>query len=580
MIPRMASPTPFALRDYQIEAADAVDAALARGVRGPAVVMPTGTGKSIVIGEVARRNVHRGRVLALAHRSELLAQNAEKAKLAGGPRLRVGLVQGARHNAVLADVIMASTATLASEKRRKQIDHVGLIIVDECHHATAPTYRKIAEHYGVPIVGFTATMTRGDRAALGEVWTDVVYQREIAWAIRAGHLAPVRGIRIQVESLDLAKVKRMHGDYSEKALGEALEGSLAPGAVARAYREHAADKQGILFAPTVHSAEVMADALREAGFTVGVIHGKMGDDERGAVLGDFRKGVVQILANCMVLTEGTDLPMAEVAVMCRPTSNVGLYIQCVGRVLRPHPGKERALVLDLVGATAKHTLVSPVQLFGDDVTEVANELLELVCEMCGIVGGHDPGCLLAKPDELEPAAAPDGPDWVDGKLTATEVDLFGSSKAEWHRTADGWWFISAGERFIAIVPSDPGRGLDVVWMHKRLPGPGHSGWVARFVGDLGTAMKHAEDNVNPAEKQFALKERGWRSRPVSASQRRYAGMLGVQLGPFATGGEASLAIDQAEGTRRIDYALRQRITAPRGPRTEEEWHRREEERYA
>lgn len=549
----MSSPG-LTLRPYQTECVDALVDAVDRGVKGPAVVLPTGAGKSVIIGAYAARleTQRRGRVLVLAHREELLAQNANKVRLAD-PRLRVGIVQAGR-NEVLADVVMGSVATLRSDRRLAMLRDVGTVVVDECHHATATSYRKIMDHYGVPRVGFTATMVRGDEASLGEVWTDIVYTRSIAEMIREGYLCGVRGVRVMVAGLDLGKVKRMHGDYSEKALGEALEGSLAPQAIAKAYTEHAPGKQGIVFAPTVHSAQVIADELCAVGIKAEVVHGDMAPEERAAALDRFRAGDVQVLSNCMVLTEGTDLPMAEVAVMARPTTNAGLYIQCVGRVLRPHPGKARALVLDVVGATAKHSLVSPVKLFGEEVKprEVGDDVLEL--------DGYD--------EEAEPQGDGRGIDdqvLLDGPLQAVEVDLFHGSESAWLRTRGGTWFLPAGERFIALVPGEHLVGFDVVWMHRRRTGEGASGWVARGIPELGYAMAYAEGNVTFWEKQSAQREREWRMAPVSDRARAYAVEFGVTLDGCATEGEAHDVIVVGEASRRIDGKQKRRMAAMVSP---------------
>lgn len=541
----MSSPG-LRLRPYQTECKDALVSAVLRGVKGPATVLPTGAGKSVIIGafsaelEIQRR----GRVLVLSHRDELQEQNAAKVRMVD-PRLRVGIVQGAR-NEVLADVVMGSVATLRNDRRLAMLRDVGTIVVDECHHATADSYRKIMNHYGVPRVGFTATMVRGDQASLGDIWTDIVYTRGIAEMIRDGYLCGVRGIRVMVENLDLAKVKRMHGDYAEKALGEALETSLAPEVIAKAYCEHAADKQGIVFAPTVSSAEVIAAALCAAGIVTETVHGKMATEDRRAVLQRFRDGKTRVLANCMVLTEGTDLPMAEVAVMARPTSNAGLYIQCVGRVLRPYPGKHRALVLDVVGATAKHSLVSPVRLFGEEVTprEVGDDLLEL--------DGYD---------EEETGGAPPPKPLAFGPHTSVEVDLFHGSESAWLRTRGGTWFLPAGERFIALVPGERGIDFDVVWMWRRKQG---SGWVARAVPELGYAMSMAEGNVTFWEKQHAQRAQGWRLAPVSDQARTYAREFGVALDGLATEGEAYDVIVVGEASKRIDRVQKRRLAAMTG----------------
>src|SRR6185369_3364529 len=167
-------------------------------------------------------------------------------------------------------------------------------------------------------VGFTATMVRADSAALGDIWQDVVYTRSIAEMIHEGYLVRPRGVHVQVDDLDLSKVRTSGGDFREGELGEAIEASMAPTAVAKAITEHADERRILLFAPTVSSATVIGDAIEASGRSVGLIHGGLPPGERRAVLDRFRSGQTQVLSGCMVLTEGFDEPAADCVVIARP----------------------------------------------------------------------------------------------------------------------------------------------------------------------------------------------------------------------------------------------------------------------
>lgn len=550
-------PTPY---PYQAEARDAVIEALANGATSPAVVLPTGTGKSLVIADTCKELRERrlpwgvGRMLILAHRRELVMQNA--AEVTGhAPNLRVGVVMGQHHNGVLGDVISASVPTLRSPRRRPK--DVSAIFVDECHHATADSYRMIRQHYpGVPMIGFTATMGRADGAALGDVWQDVVYKKDIAWSIQMGYLTGVRGVRVQVPNLDLRKLRKQRGDFAESALGEALEGSLAPKLIAEAYLEHAPQEQGILFAPTVHSARVMGEALAEAGISSGLVHGGMSDRERDAMLQRFRDGLVQVLVNCMVLTEGTNLPMATVAVMARMTLSESLYIQMAGRVLRRHPGKTRALILDVVGVTGRHSLMNPVNLFGESLREL---------EDVGLVDIDKPEEEQAAEDDLMLAddgavAETDEPMWVEGETESVEIDLFGRSESAWQTTYAGNWFLPAGDRLIALAPGAVYGTYDVLWATRhstRATDAGlTSGWIARGLTDLGQAMAAGEGAVLPGERMSTDKDRAWRGKGPNRKTLSYARVLGLNIVEGQTAGEVSALIAQAEASARLDDAQR------------------------
>lgn len=548
------------LREYQEEAVSALEQAWERGVRRPAVVLPTGMGKTVAFSELAERWVGRNRlsavqrVLVIAHRDELIEQAAAKIR-SMAPHLRVGIVKAERDN-VSADVVVASVQTLRSERRRNRIVHVGLVIVDECHHAVADTYLAVLRHYGcfdggAVAAGFTATMTRGDDLGLGEVWQEVVYTKDIHWGVSHGFLAPPRGKLVEVDDLDLRKIRKQGGDYQDKALGEAIEGSMAPRAVAQAYREHSEDRQGILFAPTVHCAGVYQQGLEDEGFKVGMIHGAMPTKERADTLEAYRQGDLNILTNCMVMTEGTDLPMTSTIVVGRPTKSKGLYTQMVGRGLRLWPGKRDALVLIVAAKAAQNSLSTPVELFGDKPVEQVEaeetELDEAAEFELGLTG------------ELpaESVGVPDAPDFLDGPIKVTDIDLFHASKNDWRMTHGGIWFLPAGDRLIVLKPQDNGL-WGVVWCDKYQTGQNASGWVAQDVADMGYAMAFAEANVSPSEARIASKNARWKKNAPSDAMKGYARRLGIIVTEDMKGGELSGLMSVEIASRRIDPYLARR----------------------
>lgn len=552
------------LRGYQRRAVEAVEQDWAVGTLRTAVVLPTGGGKTIVFSELARRwrVERRSRVLVLAHREELIEQGAAKVRTMA-PGLRVGIVKAQRDN-VTADVIVGSVPTLRSARRRDRIQGVGLVIVDECHHATADSYRLILDAYGcmgpggAVAVGFTATMTRSDDARLGDIWQNIAFAMSIKDLHEEGrqdgteYLSPARGVHVHVKDLDLRKVRQSRGDYSDGALGAAIEGSLAPQAVARAYREHAARRPGVLFAPTVSSAEAYGDALAAEGFKSELVHGMMAPAARRDALERFRQGDTQILTNCMVLTEGTDLPMIQTVVVGRPTKSSGLYVQMVGRGLRPWPAKVDCLVLDVVGASQKNSLVAPIDLFGDALPEITEQ------EMTKEADAEDEALFDLEP-EAGQAGSGDEQVYLDGELGSRVVDLFHGSDSLWMRTYGGVWFLPCPDRYIVLRPQAGGM-WGVIWCNKgdyRSPGRA-SGWIAQDVPDLSWAMAHAEGNVSPSEKISVRRERSWARRLATHKQLNYAHRLGLIVNPLATAGEVSEAIELALASNRIDPYLGKR----------------------
>lgn len=558
---------PLILRPYQREAVAAALRAADEGVQRPAIVLPTGTGKSVVIGGLAQRHyvdsvssgMRRGRrVVVVAHRTELIEQNADKIRRVA-PHLRVGIVKAERDQTGH-DVISASVLSLVAKRagrtRMSYIRDVGLVVIDEAHHAAADSYMKILSHFGcfeaggAWALGLTATMIRGDDRALGDIWQDVVYTTSIAESIAEGWLVRPRGLRVRVPDLDLRKVRKSGGDFADGSLGQAIEGSLAPELVAKSYAEHAPGRQGILFAPTVRTAELYRDALREVGISSELISGKTPDDERRRTLRRFEDGAVQVLCNCMVLTEGTDLPMAEVCVIGRPTLNKGLLIQMVGRVLRLHPGKDSALIMDISGATQRHSLLGAIELFGEQDVKVPVE-------------GEEPPAqdvpleledLDGPPTDLD-VALEDDEVWLTGPVEAVEVDLFHGSKSLWQRTRGGIWFISAAgqggpHRYVIVQRAAVAGQWDVIEMDARVRG--RSSWVATGVGDLSYAMAFAEGNVSAHEQMAARKGQRWQSERPSDKQKVLAERMGLVVNDFMTKGEVSQAIEQVKASARID----------------------------
>lgn len=294
-------------RDYQLATLAALEKDWDSGLKRLAAVLPTGAGKTVVFAHLASQFVALNptrRVLVLAHTDELVSQAASKLRQVA-PHLKVGIVKAVQ-NEVTAQVVVASVQSLRSQKRREMIRNVGLVIVDECHHATAKTYRDILAHFRcmdgmTRTAGFTATLTRGDGGKLSDIWEKVSYRKDLSFMIRAGYLIPPLGKRIEIDDLDLSKVKKSAGDYQAGDLEDALDAALAPEIVAKAYVEHAADRPGILFAPTVESAYTFAAELVAQGISTEVVHGALAKEERRAILKRLESGETQVISNCMVL---------------------------------------------------------------------------------------------------------------------------------------------------------------------------------------------------------------------------------------------------------------------------------------
>lgn len=508
------------LRPYQRECIDAIQAAWADGMQRPAVVLATGMGKTVVFSRMAAEHVaaEGTRVVILVHRDELADQTLNKLKQTE-PGLFTGKVKASADN-IAADVMVCSVQTLAREKRlhrlidsQEKCGKIGLVIVDECHHAAAVSYRNILAalgcYSGMPgtkAVGFTATLARGDGQGLGDVWEDAVFTRSPLWAMSRGYLTDVRSKVIDVDTLHLGDVKKSRGDYTASSLGDAMMEAGGPQIIAKVLEEHAADRRSpIVFTPTVEVARATAEALPDAAY----VHGGTPREERLSIYRRFRTGEVRTLVNCMVLTEGADFPFSDCAVIARPTKSEPLFIQMVGRVLRPSPatGKEDALVLILAGEGG--SLCTLVDLEpGAQIREVAD--------------GETLAEAYEREESEKDAVVPAGS--LRFALTHRDVDLFKASAAySWLRTHGGVQFIPLGDNGeIVLWPNrDEAEKWDVAYA------PPRGKWERLHEGlDLGIAMAWAETEATDRSELNMTKSAAWRKKPASpklVGLLRYAG---------------------------------------------------------
>lgn len=518
-------------RDYQVEALDALDQEWADGTQRTAIVLPTGSGKTVIFAHLARER-QRNRVLIIVDLEELIGQTVDKLRRVDRT-LSVGVVRG-NQNEGSAAVVVASIQTLRRPNRLAQIGQFGTIVVDECHMAVSDSYITVLQHLGawVPwgpkVVGFTATMSRGDTRGLGDVWENVCFTRGIKYFIDRGHLVPPVAKQV-ITDLDesLAKVKQTGGDYNKHALGIIMTDDDILRSITDAYREHASDRQGVIFAPTVESAEYFAAGLTAAGFPAEGIFGSTPKAERKERHIRFRAGDTQIVASCTALAKGWDAPWCSAAVLARPSLHQGIFIQQIGRVLRPWPGKTDAMVIDVAGATRRHNLHALIEL---------NETPE--------PKDSEPWDI----DEDEPEEPGDGPPKRYQQAVGFEdVDLFAGTEARWKRTSRGVLFVStkASLYFLAAdgetwrVGKTPARGGRVEWLRTDCPAEEALTWAGQLAVE--------EDPT------VASNKAPWRGRPGPPSPKMldYAQSLGIP-----TQGINKNALSDA-----IDITLANRILA-------------------
>ena len=395
------------LRPYQQAARDSIHAQWEQGRLRTLLVLPTGTGKTIVFASVAADQVRAGdRVLILAHRGELLEQAADKLQRSTGLVSAVEKAESTCLNSWFR-VVVGSVQTLQRSARLERFprDYFGTIIIDEAHHAITDGYRRILDYFeGAKVLGVTATPDRGDMRNLGEVFDSLAFEYKLTDAIKEGYLCRIMAQTIPLK-LDISSVTMSGGDYAVGDLGTALDPYLEQ--IAAEMAQRCKGRKTVVFLPLIKTSQKFRDLLNAKGFRAAEVNGQSAD--RREILADFDAGKYNVLCNSMLLTEGWDCPSVDGVVVLRPTKVRSLYSQMVGRGTRLFPGKTDLLLLDFLWMTDKHELCRPADLVCEDRT-VARQMTE------NLAGS---GC----PQDIEEAAAEASEDVVAQREEALAKQL-------------------------------------------------------------------------------------------------------------------------------------------------------------
>lgn len=530
-----------------------------------------------------------GRALILAHRDELVAQAAQKISEIW-PDVSVGIVKAER-NDVTADVVVASVQTLARPARlAKLIAPFGpdaglllrarpfeLVVVDEAHHTAADSYRAILdalhagekcdacggtgtyeEIIGSPrgnppervleqcercrgigggplLLGVTATPDRGDGKGLDDLFDEIVASYDILWGIAHRYLSDLRGLRVEVSALDLDRIKVRQGDYDQGQVGRAMEAAGASKIVASAWQKHAEGRRTLVFTPTVEVARLVAEEFLNRGVRAAFVSGQTPLEERRSTLRMYANGELDVVANCAVLTEGYDEPRTDCIIVARPTKSRALYTQMVGRGTRRHPEKTDCLVLDVVGASKEHSLVTIPSLFGLP-EKFARKLGDGTGLLSGVVDEHA--------SELVRI----------GRLRSEEAELFHSIRSDgiaWvplHRPGD-----KLKRYFRSLGKDATGAPLPMVVLAQRtaetwtagLQWPNGEKRVLLAEVDQGMAQGVAEDYVrkNTINAALVSTKAQWRKNKPSEKQVAAAKKWRLRIDDSWDSGQLSDALD-------------------------------------
>lgn len=368
------------LRPYQETALVAVRDSYRRGHRHVLVVMPTGTGKTVLFAEISR--LAKGPVLVLAHRQELVEQAREKISAWCDDVVAVemaGRRDLTRPNGQRPKITVASVQTMSRRRHHVPRDAFRIVVIDEAHHSVADSYQGIVDHFDAHVLGVTATPDRSDRQPLGDIYTEVAFDYDVARAIADGWLCPIRSFLVQTE-VDFSGVRKIAGELATGDVERILTRELHLAEIAHPIVRERGDRPAIVFAASVSHAHALSRVLCEIAGDPGFAASLDGSDtseRRRLIIGRFRRGEIKVLVNCSLFTEGFDVPQIALVAIARPVLSRSFYAQMVGRGTRLAPGKRDLVVLDFVPGNCRHKLIQAIDIFAradDDVVELARRI--------------------------------------------------------------------------------------------------------------------------------------------------------------------------------------------------------------
>lgn len=476
------------------------------------------------------------RALVLAHRQELIEQPLDRIRHMDEAWLmrdaqftpRVGVVM-AEHNDADRQLTIATIQSLASEKRLTTLLSHGPIthlITDEAHHCVAPSYLKVYEalksaHPALKHLGVTATPMRADGDGLAKVYQHVAAQITIADLVKLGYLVHPRWLGIST-GISIAGVKSSGGDFVPSQLARMFDTATGRQVVVQAYQQYAQTNDGtwrraIAFTASVAGARDLADAFTRAGITAACVSGETPKDERRRILDAFRRGEIQVMVNCQVLTEGFDAPGTSCILMCRPTRSDSAYIQCMGRGLRPalglaQPGED-CLILDFLPVETRNIVMA-----GDVLGLPKAVTRAAIADEADAEAGAVQAGFTFDGEHFDSSGTP-----LD--IVARQLDYLQTTPFCWDRR-DGWLVLGLGkagderERILAISPP---RADQAQRLYGLIREPGSYTWRHMLLleaSEVERLLERAEVVIERyASGILVEKNRSWQTQPISDGQK-------------------------------------------------------------
>ena len=518
------------LRPYQeVAVSDACNALDKHG--NTLIVAPTGAGKTIMLSALVGERHKKGRrVLVIQHRDELVSQNKAKFEKVN-PYITTSIVNGTVKHWD-GEAVFSMVQTMSRDRNLRDRPMFDMVVVDEGHHAAAPTYMKVInavleDNDRAEIVGFTATPNRGDGKGLRSVFNNCAHQIELATLIREGFLVRPKSFVIDLgvgEQLD--NVTKRGKEYDMEEVAAIMDRQVINDRIVSEWTEKASGRKTVVFCSTVSHAEHVCDSFINSGVKANFVTGETDKDERAQMLHDLEFGDLQVIVNVAVLTEGFDAPPVSCIVLTRPCSQKGTMVQMIGRGLRildpelyPNVVKTDCIVMDFGTSIITHGgLDETANLDGAHKTE-GGEAPTKICPDCGSeVSANTRICPICEHEfQKKVKEALDSFVMTEYDLMKLSpfmwIDPFGNGNAMMAMGFSGFTLVgNIGEYWIAIVKAQNGRPRVV------------------SIGEKVQAMAAGDDFLREIEDSNAAnKTKRWLNQAATDKQKDHLRRNGVQI---------------------------------------------------